>query len=124
MKNKRTVCHKISKQLSKNFIIFPCPLDGGPINSHLRSFFLFYYLLKITNSEGCIGSYSKSIPSKILTTSIRLASVFPHARQIKLTLSFPSFLLPFFVLSLDDVPTFLALTFLFSLYSSKTIQHH
>ncbi|MDD9145440.1 hypothetical protein, partial [Enterococcus hirae] len=24
------VCHKISKQLSKNFIIFPCPLDGEP----------------------------------------------------------------------------------------------
>ncbi|WP_442784502.1 MULTISPECIES: IS3 family transposase [unclassified Enterococcus] len=31
MKNKRTVCHKTSKQLFKNFIIFPCPLDGEPI---------------------------------------------------------------------------------------------
>lgn len=31
--NKRTVCHKISKKISKNFIIFPGPLDGEPITN-------------------------------------------------------------------------------------------
>ncbi len=41
MKNKRTVCHKISKQLSKNFIIFPCPLDGEPTTEGSHGSFCF-----------------------------------------------------------------------------------